>query len=1049
MLGHVKKHAGRIALVTVIALVLTLLAPELGFFGPLTASADGEYGIGSFYEVQAGETGVTLPEVSGGIWYNVDTGAVYGAVDYRNDGTSNTYKCLKTVNISNNIDQLSTKYGDELSDPVVHDKPEGKMFVTYYGDFKTEYPRSAVQPTEVGDYKVSVAIGPETLDDSGEVEQTLYTGDCVFHINTKDISEDAEIVLARDYYQYDGTEQDVVIDKVTYKDKVLDPNTYHISHYVTGHISDEHVSVVDHFKAPGNYIVFVTVGGSGYEGGTFKEFTVVKAPHLYIAAKPVASSLRGEGHKLSEVTLTGGRVEVYRGSDYTIPGTFSWVNPDADLTVGTQKMKVMFTPDSSEADNVDTTPLFTNVSVTVKKDITDSVITTAPAAKEGLTYTGEAQELITEGVAEGGTLMYSLNTGESEDAGVEEFTGTAPSAADAGDYTVYYYVKGDEDHNDVEVNSLNVSIAKAENTLKLSSDSVEVEAGKSIDLSAYVKDACGEVTYKETTDLVGSMVETVSGLFTAGSKTGSCAVTVTADGGSNHNEASKLISITVKEPPHVHSIKAVPAKAPTCTTSGYSAYYVCRDCGKYFSDAAGENEISYESVIAAALGHKLTAHAAKAATCTESGNIAYWTCDNCGAYFADAEGTSRITAAATAIASGHKLTAHEAKAATCTEAGNTAYWTCDVCEKIFSDAEGKTEITEADTVVRTLGHKLTAHEAKAAGCTEAGNIAYWTCDTCEKIFSDAEGKTEIKEEDTVAGALGHSLELVDAVQATYDKEGNIEHWKCTRCGKLFKEEEARTELTEADVIVPKLEAEDISKAELSVTAVSAWTGDEIKPKVTVKYENKLLAEGTDYTLTYENNVDAGTANVTAAGIGNYTGSVSGIFTIKKVNLRYRAYVQKSGWMDWINAAAGKTEKPAIAGTKEALRMETIQMQLKGIKGDIKYRAYVEKMGWTQWAKTSDTSTYAGTKGMSRRVEMIQLNATGEVSELYDIYYRAYAQKFGWLGWAKNLEKAGSAGYAYRLQAFEVRFMPKGVAYDRGTKKHFYDKTKDGANPLQD
>ena len=123
MLGHVKKHAGRIALVTVIALVLTLLAPELGFFGPLTASADGEYGIGSFYEVQAGETGVTLPEVSGGIWYNVDTGAVYGAVDYLNDGTSNTYKCLKTVDISNNIDQLSAKYGDELSDPVVHDKP--------------------------------------------------------------------------------------------------------------------------------------------------------------------------------------------------------------------------------------------------------------------------------------------------------------------------------------------------------------------------------------------------------------------------------------------------------------------------------------------------------------------------------------------------------------------------------------------------------------------------------------------------------------------------------------------------------------------------------------------------------------------------------------------------------------------------------------------------------------------------------------------------------------------------------------------------------------
>ena len=52
----------------------------------------------------------------------------------------------------------------------------------------------------------------------------------------------------------------------------------------------------------------------------------------------------------------------------------------------------------------------------------------------------------------------------------------------------------------------------------------------------------------------------------------------------------------------------------------------------------------------------------------------------------------------------HSLTAIAAKAATCTEDGNIAYWTCS-CGKYFSDADGKNEITEANTVVPALGHK--------------------------------------------------------------------------------------------------------------------------------------------------------------------------------------------------------------------------------------------------------------------------------------------------------------------------------------------------------
>ncbi len=181
------------------------------------------------------------------------------------------------------------------------------------------------------------------------------------------------------------------------------------------------------------------------------------------------------------------------------------------------------------------------------------------------------------------------------------------------------------------------------------------------------------------------------------------------------------------------------------------------------------------------------------------------------------------------------------------------------------------------------------------------------------------------------------------------------------------------------------------------------------------------------------------------GMGGYKGTLEKTFGIVKPKLRYRAYVQKKNWMAWSTAKVSGTSASAMAGTTDNLRMETIQMQLAGVSGAIKYRAYVEKMGWTQWATTADTTTYAGTKGLSRRVEMIRLQASGQVATLYDMYYRAYSEKFGWLGWAKSGEKAGSAGYARKLEAFQVNFVRKGESFKLTSDrtKCFYDKTKDG------
>ena len=86
---------------------------------------------------------------------------------------------------------------------------------------------------------------------------------------------------------------------------------------------------------------------------------------------------------------------------------------------------------------------------------TDPVYT-APTAKT-LTYNGQAQELITEGSATGGTMMYRLGT-------TGEYSMAIPKAKDVGDYTVYYKVVGDATHNNVAEQSIKVTIAKAKPT---------------------------------------------------------------------------------------------------------------------------------------------------------------------------------------------------------------------------------------------------------------------------------------------------------------------------------------------------------------------------------------------------------------------------------------------------------------------------------------------------------------------------------------------------------------------------------------------------------
>lgn len=98
------------------------------------------------------------------------------------------------------------------------------------------------------------------------------------------------------------------------------------------------------------------------------------------------------------------------------------------------------------------------------------------------------------------------------------------------------------------------------------------------------------------------------------------------------------------------------------------------------------------------------------------------------------------------------------------ESSDTSIATVDASGKVTAISAGSATITDtaADGSGKsascsvTVTHGNMVHTPKKdATCTAEGNKEYWTCGTCGKIFSDAEGKTEIELSATVIPATGH------------------------------------------------------------------------------------------------------------------------------------------------------------------------------------------------------------------------------------------------------------------------------------------------------
>lgn len=242
-----------------------------------------------------------------------------------------------------------------------------------------------------------------------------------------------------------------------------------------------------------------------------------------------------------------------------------------------------------------------------------------------------------------------------------------------------------------------------------------------------------------------------------------------------------------------HKLVKTDAKEATCTEAGYEEYWSCSKCQKLFSDGQGNNKID-SPIVKPALGHKWDdGTVTDEATCTKNGTKHFvCTRDGCGK-----------TTDETINALGHDLKKISEEPPKKNVDGHKAYYECNRCHKLFSDAEGNKEI-DSPEVILGLPHDLTAVPAKAATCTEDGYKAHYECKDddcgCGKKYEDKSGQNDVSDADIKVAALGHDPQAIDKKDPTCTCNGYEKHYKCSRCKKLFSDANAENEIAEPKAI---------------------------------------------------------------------------------------------------------------------------------------------------------------------------------------------------------------------------------------------------------
>lgn len=336
--------------------------------------------------------------------------------------------------------------------------------------------------------------------------------------------------------------------------------------------------------------------------------------------------------------------------------------------------------------------------------------------------------------------------------------------------------------------------------------------------------------------------------------------------GKHCSVCNEVLEAQTVVPAKGHSMTKTDAKAATCTEPGNSEYYTCGNCGKFFSDADGKNEIAKDSWVIKALDHDFTGawvntdaaghyhkcsrcdatdtvikHTFNGKPCTEEdsckdcgyvklagqhtwGEKTYtWNesfkctaatkCDSCNEPLTETVDGVKTTVPATCVADGKDVytatftnTAFETKTkeVTIDKLGHT------YGAPVWSWSEdGKTATatftcTREGCTAETTGHAQTVTATVSGKQKDAPTCTdKGTTTYTAKVTFETKDYTDTKDVQDIT-ALGHKLTKTPAKAATCTEAGNKEYYTCATCGKFFSDKDGKNEIAKDSWVIDAL-----------------------------------------------------------------------------------------------------------------------------------------------------------------------------------------------------------------------------------------------------
>ena len=437
-------------------------------------------------------------------------------------------------------------------------------------------------------------------------------------------------------------------------------------------------NIVPTVNNKGYQAVFTPADADNYNTVTRTITVKVTKATSVIAENPIATDLT-YGQKLSDSTLTGGKV-TYKTADGTeVAGTFAWKNSNIKPTAadsGRTEYDVIFTPSDKDNYNV----VDTKLTITVNKaaqapNMPQAAMAPAHSTKkvgdiilpEGWSWQeADRDKALADGVAVTATAVY---------------TGT-----DKGNY---------------ETESVSITITRSECEHK------NTEIINKKDATCSVEGYTGDTYCKDCGEKLDTGTTIEKKPHTAGTTATCISKAVCSVCGESFGEvdATNHVHTTVKN-----------RREATCTQTGYTGDTYCKDCDKLLSTG---KEL-------AALGHDYKATVTKQPTTTEEG-VRTYTCTRCNSSYT--ESIAKLPEEQHT----HNYTGSITKEATCTEAGVRTY-TCS-CGDSYTEnipATGHSYVSKVTKAATTTEEGIMTYTCSKCGHSYTQPIA--------KIKSDDSNK---------------------------------------------------------------------------------------------------------------------------------------------------------------------------------------------------------------------------------------------------------------------------------------------------------------------